>query len=135
VNPRYDAAYGLLLLALPAAVVVGLGVPLDPAVLLAEPDVLWPALSLLAMAVGGLFGLVAWRRPEGRIAGRRVDFLTFRGAASLSLGLSMSILAAVDLAAGELFGLVMLATAAFMGLVGVGTMLRRPSFAPEARGA
>ncbi len=91
---------------------------------------LWPGLAFLSMALGGVLGLVVSRRPEWSVAGRRVDHHTVRSFATLSLGVAMLVLGAADLAEGDLFGLATLGTAAFTGVIGVGTMLRSPHFVP-----
>jgi peptidoglycan/LPS O-acetylase OafA/YrhL len=130
-GPRYDAGYGLLLLAVVVAFVVGFGVPLDPRAWPTDPTVFWPLVGMVAMFLGGLCGLVAARRPETTVAGRRVDHLTFRGLATLSIGVAMLLSGGASLLDGDGFGLVPAGTGAFMLAMGVGTMLRRPSFVSE----
>ncbi|MFC5970612.1 hypothetical protein ACFPYI_04635 [Halomarina salina] len=132
-GPRYDAGYGLLLLALPTAMVVLFDVPLAPTAWAADPDVLWPAVSLCLMAVGGVMGLIAATRPDESVAGRRVDYLTFRGLATTWLALAMSVNGAAWALDGDLFGLATVASGLFLFAMGVGTMLRRPTFVPEER--
>jgi hypothetical protein len=130
-GPRYDAGYGVLLLSFWAAMVVAFDAPLVPTAWLHDADALSPTVGLVALLVGGVFGLVAATRPETTVAGRRIDHLTFRGLATLAIsGLALSS-AATSLVDGDRFGLVVASMGVFLVVLGVGTMLRRPTFVSE----
>ena len=124
-RPRYDFLQGGVILVLSAGLVALFGVPRSPL----------PAATLALFVADGVFGVAAGFRPERRIAGRRVDFLTLRGLGTFCLGLGMLAAGADRLTAGDSFGFMLGATGLLMLVFGVGILLRRPTFVPEMRGA
>ena len=124
-RPRYDVLQGGLMLVLVAGLLALLGVPRTPPL----------AASIALFVADGVFGLAAGLRPERRVAGYRVDFVVLRGLGTCCLGLGMLLLGANRAGGGDPFGLAIGAGGLFMCVFGVGTLLRRPTFVPEIRGA
>ncbi|MFD1513512.1 hypothetical protein [Halomarina rubra] len=127
-RPRYDAGYGLFLLVLSVGFLVLFDVPLDPTAWSNATEGRVALAGMALMFAAGVSGLVAARRPHGIVAGRRIDHLTFRGVSTLLLGVAMLLLGGFSLAGSDLSGLLNVAIGAFLLLLGVGTMQRRPAF-------
>lgn len=124
-RPRYDFFVGGLELVLVAGLFAVFGVPRAPPF----------AASWALFVVAGLLGVAAGFRPEWRVGGYTVDFVVLRGLGTCCVAFSTLLVGASQLTDGGPFGIMMVGSGLFVAALGVGTLLRRPTFVPEVRGA
>lgn len=125
-GPRYDLGLGVLLFVLTAALLWLFG----PGILSAP----WSALSVALFVAAGVLSVAASRRPEARVAGWRVDYLTLRGLSSVAVGTVLLLIGGSDLLHGDLFfGAIAVLAGLFPVATGLGSLLRREWAVPELR--